>query len=316
MKTKFIILVMVMATAFTTILQGQIGSALRNKASQAIGNIGRKAAKEAKEETDSLARQKAEEAVSKDIDESRGSREQKGINFGGLLGGKVDLKHEDSYDFHNYIYMQVDIYTEKEPLKMDYHMYFNNDNLNGGIESKMVANTDEGTAAISSAIIADGTNKCMIMLTEIGQTKFGMISAVPDEETEQQAGADKQSDLKSKEEIIKTGNTRVIAGYKCDEYLYKDLEDRTSGKIWVTKDLKFQADKRAMNKSGLKSFYGSSELEGGAVLAMESYDENNKLTMKSETKEIKTNINHTITLQGYPLRQVNLNQMGPRQGNK
>jgi hypothetical protein len=207
--------------------------------------------------------------------------------------------------------MQVEIYGEKEPVKMDYYIYFNNDNLNGGIETKMVASTDEGSANVNSSIVVDGTNKCMIMLTDMGATKFGMISAVPDETEEQKPG-----EISPKEEITKTGNTRVIAGYKCDEYLYKDLEDKTYGKLWVTRDLKIFSDKRAMNKSGLPSFYGSKELEGGAVLAMESYDENNKLTSRSETKEIKTNISHTITVKGYPLRQVNLNQMETQTGKK
>jgi len=306
---------MAIAILSTPSLSGQIGNVLRNKASKALENIGKKAAGKAEKEADSLAQKKAEEAVEKQVEEQAErkteSKEQKGFNLGGLMAGKVDLKYNEAYTFNNYLYMQVEIYGEKEPLKMDYYIYFNNDNLNGGIETKMVASTDEGSANIKSSIVVDDANKCMIMLNEMGATKFGMISAIPEDTEEQQPAK-----ASPKEEITKTGNTRIIAGYKCDEYLYKDPEDKTYGKLWVTRDLRAFSDRRAMNKSGLPSYYGSKELEGGAVLAMESYDENNKLTTRSETKEIKTNISHTITVKGYPLRQVNFNQMEGQQPGK
>jgi len=313
MKTKTFILLITIAIISTPSLTGQIGNVLKNKAAKALENIGKKSAGKAEKEADSLAQEKAEEAIEKQVEEQAGrkteGREQKGFNFGGLIAGKVDLKYNEAYTFNNYLYMQVEIYGEKEPLKMDYYIYFNNDNQNGGVETRMDASTDE--ADIKSSIVVDGTNKCMIMLTDMGNTKFGMISAIP-EETEEQ----KPRETGIKEEITKTGNTRIIAGYKCDEYLYRDPEEKSYGKIWVTRDLRMFSDRRAMNKSGLPSFYGSKELEGGAVLATETYDENNKLITRTETKEIKTNISHTITVKGYSLRQVNFNQMESQQPGK
>jgi hypothetical protein len=60
------------------------------------------------------------------------------------------------------------------------------------------------------------------------------------------------------------------------------------------------------------SYYGYPGFEGGILLANETYDEKGKLTMKSETKEINPNFAHSITVQGYPLRQMNLNQGQPK----
>lgn len=56
------------------------------------------------------------------------------------------------------------------------------------------------------------------------------------------------------------------------------------------------------------AYYGYEGFEGGIVLAMEAYDENGKLTMKSETREISPNFNHLISLKGITLTQMNLNQ--------
>ena len=58
--------------------------------------------------------------------------------------------------------------------------------------------------------------------------------------------------------------------------------------------------------------YGYTGFEGGIILANEVYDDKGKLTMKSETKEINPSFPHSITVQGYPLRQMNLNQGQPK----
>ena len=155
-------------------------------------------------------------------------------------------------------------------------------------------------------MVFDGLNKCILILNDMGSMKMGIISPVPEEgSTEYQAA--ENPDMVT---ITKTGNTKMIAGYRCDEYLYKDNESKDYGKLWVTKDVSLNADRRTWSKAGLPAYYGHSDLDGGIVLAMESYNEKNELVMKSETKEIKKNISHSISTAGYSLRQVNFNQAG------
>ncbi|MGQ9621318.1 MAG: hypothetical protein ACUVTX_10100, partial [Bacteroidales bacterium] len=310
---KVIPLLLAAVVIFSTPITAQIGRALKEKASKAIGNMGKKAVKEAEEEADSLAQQKAEEEVNKQTEKALEQREEKGINLGGLFGGKVDLKYEEAYTFGNMMYMQAEIYSEKDVVKMDYYIYYNDDNQNGCVETQAAVSTSEGAAPMKTSIIFDAVNKCMILLTDIGATRMGMISAVPDETPEEKAG--EPAEKPEMGQLTKTGNSRVIAGYRCDEYIYREQGEKDYGKLWITRDFKLNTDRRTMSKSGMPSYY--SELpEGGAVLAMESYDENNKLTMKSETKEIKTNISHATTVKGYPLRQINFNQMQNQPGKK
>jgi hypothetical protein len=130
-----------------------------------------------------------------------------------------------------------------------------------------------------------------------------MISDVPDETTTQAENTPKPT-------ITKTGNSKVIAGYKCDEYLVKETGKKEYNKVWLTKDLKLAADKRTLSKAGVSPYFDSPELRGAATLAMESYDEKGKLAMKSETKEINLGFQHSMSPTGYPLRQMNFNQAG------
>lgn len=311
MKTKLFLLSLVAVLVLSTSAQGQIGRALREKASQAIGNIGKKAADKAEREADSLAQQKAGEEINKKVEAAGENREQKGVNLGGIWGGKVNLKYENAYSFRNYMYMQSEIYSDKNVIKVDYYIYYNDDNLNGCVETSTYVDTEDRSAPMKTSILYDASNKCMLMLTDLGSTKMGMISAVPDDEEEPAAGKEETP----KSTMTKTGNTRVIAGYKCDEYIYREQGEKTYEKIWVTRDYKMNANQKAMSKSGLPA-YASELPEGGVVMAMEVYDENNKMTMKSETKEIKTNISHTVNVSGYPLRQININQMESQQPGK
>ena len=58
----------------------------------------------------------------------------------------------------------------------------------------------------------------------------------------------------------------------------------------------------------MAAYYGNPAFNEGIILANEAYDDKGKLTMKSETKEINENFPHSISIKGYTLRQMNLNQ--------
>ena len=142
----------------------------------------------------------------------------------------------------------------------------------------------------------------------MGGTKMGMISSIPDENNTPKQPDGKPERKNKPADIKKTGNTRVIAGYSCDEYSYTDPENKSTGKLWFTKEVNFKIDKRGWSKTGMGTYYGYSEFEGGIILASEAYDQKGKLTMKSEAKEINPDFSHTITIKGYTLRQMNFNQ--------
>jgi hypothetical protein len=321
MKTRTILLSFVLILMVPAISNAQIGSMLRNKVGKVVNAGAKTLNKEIDKEIDTAAQKEVDKVkvkANEDYEASQaaqgeagenapkeGAQPSKGINLGGLMGGKVTLKYENSYSFTGKMYMQMEMYDKKEVTKMDYYIYFSETSPNGGFESKIVGTTDDGDqVSMASNMVFDGTNKVVIMLTDMGTMKMGIISAVPEET----ATEGQPVENKPKSTVTKTGNSKVIAGYKCDEYLYKDNESKDYGKLWVTKDLKLKGDKRIYSKAGLPAYYGSSDLEGGAVLAMESYNEKNELQMKSETKEINMNFPHTISVSGYSLRQMNFNQ--------
>jgi len=302
----------------------QVGGLLKNKINRVINAGTRTVDKEINKEIDTAVEKEVLNARDKQIEEAKNHPEKdsteqntdqtkqggKSFNLGGLMGGKVTSKYNESYSFNSRIYMQMEMYDKKDVTKMDYFIYFSDAIPNAGFESKMKAKSEDGEeVTVTSSYVFDGENKSFLIMTDMGTMKMAIISQVPDETAAQGQPAEKAP----KATITKTGNSKVIAGYKCDEYLYKDNESKDYGKLWVTKDLKLKADKRTFSKAGLPAYYGNPEIEDGAVLAMESYNEKGDLEMKSETKEINLNFPHTISVAGYTFRQMNFGQAGGQQ---
>jgi hypothetical protein len=316
MKTRTL-LVFTLLIMMPALSNAQLGRLIKNTASKAAGAVGRATAKEANKEIDSAAQVKADKIVSNTADsiknnnqenqsEGQATQGQGGMNFGKLFGGKVDLKYNDEYSFTSRLYMQTETYDKKDVMKMDMFMYFSASTPCVGMETKSLTNAEGNTAPVVSSMVMDGGNKCLILLTDVNNMKMGIISPIPDENTAQ-TQPDSKAAKSTPANFKKTGSIRVIAGYKCDEYTYT-TEDKTSGKVWFTKDANLKIDKRGWQKTGMAAYYGNPAFNDGLILANEAYDDKGKLTVKSETKEINPNFNHSISVKGYSLRQMNLNQ--------
>jgi hypothetical protein len=313
MKTRtllFLILFIIMPA----LSYGQLGRFIKNTVTKA-------AAKEAGREIDSAAQVKADKMAKENAANSQnentevnqaGSQSNQGGNFGGLFGGKVDLKYKEEYSFTSRLYMQTESYDKKEVMKMDLLMYFSANSPSVGIETKSITDQQGNSTPVTTSMVMDGENKCFLMLTDINGSKMGIISPIPDENAAQTQQGGKPVQKSTPPSFTKTGSTKVIAGYKCDEYSYTNPEDKTSGKVWFTKEANLNIDKRGWQKTGMGSYYGYAGFNEGILLANEAYDDKGKLTMKSETKEINPNFPHSIAVKGYNLRQMNLNQAPKR----
>jgi hypothetical protein len=224
------------------------------------------------------------------------------FNLGNLGIGKVNLKYKDEYNFDGSIYMQMETYDKKDVTKMDYYTYYNSATPDAAIDVKTISGGKDSPQG-NSVFVFDGENKCLLMLTETDGNKTGIISAVSGDSALKAQNAGKPV---AEPTVVKTGKTRVIAGYKCDEYKVTDVENKTYSNVWASKDIDLKADRTNWSKAGLPAY--TTGFEGGLVLAMESYDNKDVLQMKTETIEIKSNIKHSISPKGYSLMQMNLNQ--------
>lgn len=293
MKTKTLAVILSLLVALPYSIDAQIGGALKNRLNKAIN-------KAVENKIDSAVQEKQDEQT-----------ESTRPGIGGLLGGKTDIPHSDVYNFTGRIHMIMESYDKKDVVKSDYFTYYNASTANAGFEIK-IQDPDNKNQSVPTSFIFDNENRAFMILMEGEGSKTGIISSIPDDsELEAQT-----KDIKEKPEkaptITKTGNTKVIAGYKCDEYKVAEEGEEGYSMVWMTNDVKIKADKRNWGKTGMPSYYGYPGFENSVMLGLEGYDKAGKIVMKMETKEINDNFKHTISAEGYSFIKMNFGQAGKR----
>ena len=309
MKTRSLMLILVLLVSLPSFTNAQgylIRRAINRKLEHKVDSAVDKSDKDE-------ANAKAKEKSNKTQSDSNATTAKTGTKETGrgLFGGKIDIKYNDEYKFTGRIYMQMETYDNKDVTKADYYTYFNGDSPDAGIDM-MPIEVKEGNKAVPTTFIFDGESRAFMMLLENGDSKTGIISSMPSDSAIAAQAKSQKGSNPEKATITKTGNTRVIAGYKCEEYKIVDPEKAGYSSVWMTKDVKLKADKKYWSKAGVPTYYNYPGFEGSMMLAMESFDKKDKPTMKMETKEINENFPKTISTVGYTFMKMNWGQAGKK----
>ncbi len=294
MRTK-VTLIFTAVFLLTAVANAQVGSVLRNKLNKAIN-------KEVQNKVDSAAAEKEGEAPS----EAR----PRGLGMG-ILGGKTDIKHNDEYNFTGRIHMIMEVYDKKDVSRSDYYTYYNTSSLNAGIEVRIV-DPENSNQAVPTTFIFDNENRCFMMLMQGEGGGTGIISTIPDDETLAEQTKTQKGAQEKPVTITKTGNSKMIAGYRCDEYKVVEEGEDGYSNVWMTRDVTIKADKRNWGKAGMPTYYGHPEFDGSMMLALESFDKTGKMEMKMETKEINDSFRHSVSTVGYSFIKMNFGQAGKK----
>jgi hypothetical protein len=322
MKTRALFFALLL-TITPAMMYGQIGSMIKKGASRVLNSTAKAASKEAASQADSVAQVKANEVAESNQNNNasgQGTGEGQGQQGGGgggmglgakLFSNEVTSKYKPEYNFGSRMYMQMEMYDKEQVTKMDYNVYYSANDPSAGIEMKTVASSEEGSVPVNTMMVMDGENRSFMMITDLNGAKLGIISQIPDDSTMKSMNQPAKPP-----KVTKTGNTKVIAGYKCDEYLFQEADKKEYSKMWLTKDEVLKINKNVWSKSGMAGAYGYPGFEGMVIMAWENYDDKNKLIAKSETKEINTNYPHSMSVAGTAFRQMDFAKMQSQQNKK
>lgn len=206
---KSILTILIVAGAMLTLpAQAQLLKKIQNAAAQGVENAATKRAGQA-----------SEKATNDAID--------------GMFGGLMQpAPTETDYSFTGYMVMEVTSTDKKgkaeDPVQIQYL-------LSSNTEFMGMAFADPEKAENSTTTIMDTKNQAMVILLEDKGKKSSMamkldydkVQGMVDEEAEDQL---EQPDYK----ITKTGNTKTILGYTCEEYLVTTEDGE--GRYWVTEE--------------------------------------------------------------------------------
>ncbi|MEZ5072931.1 MAG: DUF4412 domain-containing protein [Bacteroidales bacterium] len=214
------------------------------------------------------------------------------------LGLTDNVAYEKEYGFD--AYMQFEINSYKKNGKLDETVRYDNYLSKDGMDYAMVFSDENGR----STILFDTKNLASLILVESDGERTGFATAI-DKDILTEAAEEVEEEYTDPYAIYKTGKTKTILGYSCDEYLIeaKDEEnnDLSTVHMWISEKLGKELRKEWMNNQQAfgNAFNYAAETRGMA-LEYEVTDEDGEKTTMTVT-EIDLNKSHKISTYDYSI---------------
>lgn len=172
------------------------------------------------------------EVEQKEVKESESSDQEDEKAYQNMMGGSSSKKEkiQAEYIFQSNVVMQIEAVDKagKSEGKSEMVLHINKDGNYSGSEMK----SKDSQGGIS---IFDWTNRIMISLMNQEGKKIGMAMDLKDNSKESKSKADVPM------KFTKTGKTKSITGYLCEEYIAENEE--TNIDMWLTQALDFNLSK-------------------------------------------------------------------------
>ncbi len=222
-----------------------------------------------------------------------------------MMGG-ADVQVQDEYTFDHRFVILMEEFDKKGKLQESNEMTF----LSKEESSVMgILMNQEG---INTEMIYDLDSYEIVTLMNTGGQKIGTTMSIDKSQVESlmtQEDSD-SPDMDKMPTFKKTGNTKTISGYSCDEYVVENLEngDGSSMTYWITNELEIDWIKSMANMSGMNKqmpdmYAGTGYPEDGSVIQMIVTEKNGE-RMEMTVKKAEVDQNITISTKGYTFMNI------------
>jgi hypothetical protein len=211
------------------------------------------------------------------------------------LTGNVD--YESDYSFDAYIQMEISNY--KKNGNLDDQVLYDNYLNKTKADYAMVFADDRD----QSTIIFDTKNSAMLILSDSDGEKTGFATtidpqAMADWAEEYAEDEDQEASDLTPYNMKKTGKSKDILGYHCEEYLVEDEE--TEVRMWVSEKLGKDMRKEWMrNQQTFGAMFMYAYALNGMVLEYNVLDKDDGEKTTMLVTKIDLNHNHSVSTGGY-----------------
>jgi hypothetical protein len=194
---------------------------------------------------ESSVQQDTETTARQERSTERASQRSAGNLLGRMGMSSTPVNLEDQYKFASSMRMNVKSYRKNGKLKSDGDMvtYINPSGEYLGYEFVSGEIDTPKSGQNKGLMVYDYKNNAMIILSDDGGKKTGIAYGLGNltewaasQEAQEGAVSEESEALYKHPNVKKTGRSKTILGYKCDEYEYTDENGRAN--MWITNDYK------------------------------------------------------------------------------
>lgn len=242
-----------------------------------------------------------EESKAEGVTESNSSDEASASTSPMSMMGGSEVQVQDEYTFDHRFVILMEEFDKKGKLKESNEMTF----LSKEESSVMgILMNQEG---INTEMIYDLDSYEIVTLMNTGGQKIGTTMSIDKSQVESMMSEDNSDavDMGEMPTFKKTGNTKTISGYSCDEYVVENIEnsDGSSMTYWITDELdidwiKSMGNMSSMSKQMPDMYAGTGYPEDGSVIQMIVTQKNSE-RFEMTVKDAEVDKNTTISTKGY-----------------
>jgi hypothetical protein len=331
MKLKIVILSFFFVFSIVDFSNAQIGGFLKSKAASATGRAVQQSDKEvdkkinnavdtavynifnkkggdkgqpATNQSDPATKEQSPEPTKTPSSNARSGSGSNDVMSRGIMG-KMGISMErpanvkDKYDYTGNLVMTVQTWNENGDTDGEvlYTTHYTKDNKGYAMD---FTSKDKG----DSKMIFDNDNQIMIILGDNGKDKSGIVMAMAVNDS--LAAAEKKNTTETNNTAAvgntdyytnfkKTGRTKVISGYSCEEFVFEDTENKAS--YWITNDLPAELWSKMFNANTIASVYAGRP--NGFIMEWNNEKKNTKEKSQMVVKEVNKNKSASISTIGY-----------------
>ena len=193
--------------------------------------------------------------------------------------------YEQVYNFDSYIQMEI---SDLDQHSILYEAYLSKDGSNYA-----VLFSDKGTRIV---ILFDTKNSAMLMLSEDEGEKTGVAMRIDPEALADITAEASEDDQNSAN--FKTGKTKTILGYSCDEYRVK--EDGAETSMWTSEKLGKEIAKEILaNQQIFGGAFAHSAGMNGMIMEYTYKDDSDGKTRSMKVTQIDLEAKNSIKVSDY-----------------
>lgn len=291
-------------------------------AQKLLKNIADKAKEKVEQKVEERAERKLDEKIDQGLDKVEGSLDKKdtatenGENqsanpreakaqqrMQGMLKG-MGISDEpvpvaDNYSFDHLIQMHIES-ADKNGKKTSDGEFITHLNPKSKSMAYEVVSGDMAQPG-QGMFIVDAENNAIIILSDENGKKTGLVYGIQSF-LQTTGGTFDETTLEETPEMYlanpnveKTGRSKTIAGYKCDEFVYSDEESKSN--IWITQDLKMNT--QDFFSTLFKTSLYSRGFPWGYLMESTSLDKQTGDTSTMTVTKVETNSNKKFSMADY-----------------